>query len=260
LSPKDSREIEFRIPANSLEPANYLIVSTVNEVDLLQVASFEVFAKPKLVAKLGQTCGGYQNISCARGLYCDLDGKEGLQYGICKLSYIDTRFLEANTIRPNLEGGRTSSRIDRVNNEQIGVQKVEFDILSNQLSPSRNTNTNSEAFFVPNLQNGLDSKYFVSRSEFYSALHFLNPNIVLSSSSNKFISRQEAIYLFIKTQYSHGIPRQLDGFHFVDTIFSPYQKSIDFAYENNLLVKNSRYFRPKDFLSWDEFDFWRASL
>ena len=84
LNKNSSIENEFIIPGNSLNPGKYLVVNTVNNVDLRQVISFEVVKNPTLISGIGEICGGYQNIQCDLGLRCNQSNKGDDQFGICE--------------------------------------------------------------------------------------------------------------------------------------------------------------------------------
>ncbi|MBT5346366.1 hypothetical protein HOJ01_00840 [bacterium] len=217
-------ENEFIIPGNTLSTGNYLVVNTVNNVDLRQVISFEIVKKPTLVSGLGEICAGYQNIQCDLGLRCDMDNKDDGKFGICKISEVS---------------------------------------INNSLGLSRNSyNESLEENTLKNLneKNEIKEDSFVSLNDFYDTLYYLNPTKLYRSKSNNFIKRAEALSLFVKIFYGEVNDNRLDGYLFADTIFSKHRKEIDFAYLEFLNRGEQIYFRPNDYLLNSEFYKWINSL
>lgn len=219
-------EIPMQIPKNTLSPGKYLLVNTVNNVDLRQVLDFEVIKQPVLIAGYGQTCGGIQKIECDLGLYCDLKDKDSTQYGLCKVADLDP------------VGGLDSQKYSK---------------LLTGKSKSLQSQKNLAVF------NNLENQY-VSYVDFYNTMYYLNPNKLYQSKSQKIITRGEALSNFVKIIFGNVNHNSLDGFIFTDTIFSIYRKEIDYAYANFLQPENSIYFKPNDFLESKDFKNWINSL
>ena len=101
---------------------------------------------------------------------------------------------------------------------------------------------------------------FVSFSDFYDTMYYLNPTKLYRSKSDNFIKRSEALSLFVKILYGEVKDNRLDGFLFADTIFSKNRKEIDFAYMEFLNRGDQIYFRPNDYLLNSELSDWIKSL
>ena len=225
LSKNQSVEEIFKIPAGVLNEGKYYIVNTVNNIDLRQVVSFEVLKDPVLISNLGEICGGFQNIQCDVGLTCNKRNKDENQYGMCEISEFSLN------------------------------SKSNFNLDSNK---SYNDINNSKISFV---ENQLASDSFVTLSDFYATMYYLNPTKLYSSKSKNFISRQEAVKIMVEIFYGE-VPNNdsLDGYIFLDTIFSKYRKEIDFAYLEFLEKEDEYFFRPNDFLKTSELYDWIKSL
>ena len=219
LNPMDAIEHEFRIPEHTFSTGKYLIVSTVNNVDLKQVRAFEVIKRPKLIAKIGETCGGFANIQCASGLTCNQGSKESTSFGYCEISDINI--------------------ITNINGTSYG--KINLDEQIQKRSETKND------------QN-------VTKSEFLGVLSSMKPNLNSSTKSLEYITKEFAIKTLINSFYKDQLKPSLDGFYFVDTIFSDAQKEIDFAYENKIINTQGLFFYPNSYLKWSELNEWIKNL
>jgi len=226
LNKNSSIENEFVIPGKSLNPGTYLVVNTVNNVDLRQVISFEVVKNPTLISGIGEICGGYQNIQCDLGLSCNQSNKGGGQFGICEYS--------------NLR------KVDDLDQAFISKQSIDKDYKNYLNSFTKLDNSNRFSF--------------VTMSDFFDTMYYLNPSKLYRSKSNRFIKRGEALSYIVKIFYGNFKDSSLDGYRFADTIFSNYRKEIDFAYNEFLDQKNEVYFRPEENLTNAELADWIKSL
>ncbi|MBI95645.1 hypothetical protein CL656_00630 [bacterium] len=224
LSKNSAIETEFVIPRNTLPTGKYLVVNTVNNFDLRQVISFEVVKTPILISNIGEICGGYQNIQCDLGLRCDLDNKKDDQFGICKISEV-YNYDSLDSFR---------------NNHKQSLEENHLESL--------------------HTKNEIKEESFVSISDFYDTMYYLNPTKLYRSKSNNSIQRAEALSLFVKILYGEVNDNRLDGFLFADTIFSKHRKEIDFAYMEFLNRGEQIYFRPNDYLLNSELSDWIKSL
>lgn len=227
LSKNQSIEEIFKIPAGILNKGKYYIVNTVNNFDLRQVVSFEVLKDPVLISNLGEICGGFQNIQCDVGLTCNQKDKDENQYGMCEIS--DLTLNSKSNLNLNLENIKINNKME---NSRIGV-----------------------------FENQLNNNSYVTLSDFYATMYYLNPTKLYTSKSKSFITRQEALKIMVEIFYGE-IPKDdsLDGYIFLDTIFSKYRKEIDFAYFEFLEKEDEYFFRPNDFLKTSELYNWIKSL
>ena len=230
LSKNSAIETEFVIPRNTLPTGKYLVVNTVNNFDLRQVISFEVVKTPILISNFGEICGGYQNIQCDLGLRCHKGNKKDDQFGICRIS----EFY-------NYESLESAERLESLRNKKDNP-------LENKYLKSLDQDDESK------------KESFVSFSDFYDTMYYLNPTKLYRSKSDNFIKRSEALSLFVKILYGEVKDNRLDGFLFADTIFSKNRKEIDFAYMEFLNRGDQIYFRPNDYLLNSELSDWIKSL
>ena len=224
LEPMQAVEHEFKVPLKDFSPGKYLIVSTVNNQDLLQVRGFEVSKRPVLESSVKETCGGPALIKCKDGLICNLKGKNENDFGYCEIS----------SVYSFKENGKTFLRSNKLE----------------EIKPKINSKN-----FKKN------ESVFVKRSEFLNLISYLSPLQKYSTTSKELsITKEEGINILINSLYKDKLKPSLSGFYFVDTIFSDANKEIDLAYELGLIDDQGIYFYPKSLLKWSDLNKWIKNL